>query len=470
MRNKAAPEDFGLKKEQVVEIDDPSFRFPDTESANAKRFCEQHRQDVLYASDRGVWCCWNGTNWDVGDTGGVMRRMNAVAQSVYQEAANETDKKKQDSLWLWAKKSDSRRTQENSAATARWLKGIEVRTFAEVFDRKPLLLNVGNGTVDLNTGKLLRHNREHFLTKLVPVDYEEDAQCPEFVKFLTATLQEDANLVSYMIQFMGLCLTGLDWEQSWFLFYGLTASGKGTFLNILRGILGPYAAVLPENYFLLKKNNSTDFATAKLAGARLATCAETGEGRALDVAKVKMLTGGEPITGEFKHQNSFEFHPEMKLVLATNHRPNIRESDEAIWRRIKVVPFLRIVPREERNPTLAAELLEKEAPGILRLAVIGCQTFLEKKRLVEPPAMRTAFGEYRKAEDVIQNYLEECCDVDEELQVKRKELFDEYVKWCKQNAMRNSSQKKLANELARLGIEGDDGNRYWKGIGLKTTV
>ena len=459
----AVAEDFGLTEDLLVK------RFDDTESANARRFYEQHHRDVRYATDRGVWSNWNGKYWDLDDVGGVMRRMNDVGLSVYQEAANEPDEKKRKLLWVWASKSDSRRNQENSLALARWKKGIEVREFSKVFDRQPLLLNVKNGTIDLKTGKLLPHNREHFLTKMVPIDYEEKDLaecCPEFKNFLHTTLKEDENLVFYMIQFMGLCLTGLNWEQSWWMFHGLTASGKSTFLNVLRGMLGPYAVVLPDNYFLLKNNNSTDYATAKLAGARLATSAETPEGKTLDVSKVKSLTGGEPITGEYKYENCFEFTPEAKLVLATNHRPKIRESDDAIWRRIKVVPFLHTVPLEDRNPNLAEELLEK-APEILRLAVGGCLHFLTQKRLVEPGAMNVAVSEYRKAEDVIQDFTDECCVLSQGLNLLRKELFDLYVKWCKENNQRQASKKKLAIELARLGVKAAPDDHSWNGIGLK---
>src|SRR5713226_518164 len=124
----------------------------------------------------------------------------------------------------------------------------------------PLLLNVKNGTIDLRTGELLQHRREDFLTKMVPIKYDEKAACPKFSRFLNETLP-DAGLVGYLSRFAGYCLTGLTSEQAWFMFYGVTASGKSTLINVLRGLLGPYALALPEHYFLAAKNTS-DYATA----------------------------------------------------------------------------------------------------------------------------------------------------------------------------------------------------------------
>jgi putative DNA primase/helicase len=307
-----------------------------TESSNAERLIRKCRDDIRFCSDRDVWVAWNGTYWDVDDEGGVMRRMQEVALHIYAEAARAPDESLRKALALWARQSEARRTQENSVAQARWFEGIEVRKFSDIFDKHPLLLNVANGTIALGSGELRPHRREDFITKIVSIEYDRNAGCPEFGKCLNEWLPAPG-VVGYITQFMGYCLTGLTSEQAWFLFHGVTASGKSTLLNILRGILGPYSLQLPENYFLVTKNTN-DFATANLAGVRLATCVETNDGRRLDVAKIKHLTGGDPICAALKFQNYFEFIPEHKLVLATNHAPRVPDTDDSIWRRIRVVP------------------------------------------------------------------------------------------------------------------------------------
>jgi putative DNA primase/helicase len=246
------------------------------------------------------------------------------------------------------------------------------------------------------------------------------------------------------------------------MFYGVTMSGKSTLINVLRGLLGPYALALPENYFLVTKNTS-DFATANLAGVRLATCVETNEGKRLDVAKIKSLTGEDVIAAALKYENYFNFKPQAKLVLATNHRPHVPATDDSIWRRVKVVPFNLTVPEEKRIPELADRLLEEEGPGILRLAVLGCKAWL-MNRLDEPEAVKSAVNTYRTDEDTLQNFLDECCVREVSAQVRRKALFAAYTQWSKANGLRQMTTNKFGRELHRLGIEGDDGNRFWYGV------
>jgi len=442
-------------------------RVPVTETSNAERLCTQHRDDLRYCSDRKVWSAWNGRFWAVNDEGAVMRRMQEVTRTIYFDAGKEADEHMRKALAAWAKQSDSRRTQENSVAIARYFEGIEVREFSGLFDHHPFLLNVANGTIDLKTGQLHPHRREDYLTKIVDIPYDPDATCPQFSKFLNETFAGRPSLIGYASRFVGCFLTGITAEQCWWLFYGPTASGKSTFVSILHGLLGPYALALPENFFLVTKN-TTDFATANLAGVRFASCVETNEGRRLDVAKLKALTGEDMISAALKYQNYFQFRPQCKLVLATNHAPHVPAADSALWRRLKVVPFDVMVPEEKRIPELAKKLLKKEGPGILRWAVLGCQSWLAN-RLDEPAEVKAAVNEYRDAEDIVRNFLEECCLREASAQVVRKELFAEYLRWGRENGMHPMSSKKFAGELHRLGIQGDDGDRFWFGVRVGTT-
>jgi putative DNA primase/helicase len=442
----------------------PVGRIPITETSNAERLVAKCGTDLRYCSDRKVWCVWDGSIWTVNDIGGVMRRMQEVSREIYLEIAIEPDGSLRKELGKWAKESESRRTQENSVAIARYLDGIEIRNFSDVFDTHPLLLNVKNGAINLRTGELHSHRRADFLTKMVPIEYDPKAACPKFSRFLNETLPGDG-LVGYLSRFAGYCLTGLTSEQSWFMFYGVTMSGKSTLINVLRGLLGPYALALPENYFLVTKNTS-DFATANLAGVRLATCVETNEGKRLDVAKIKSLTGEDVIAAALKYENYFNFKPQAKLVLATNHRPHVPATDDSIWRRVKVVPFNITVPEEKRIHGLADRLLEEEGPGILRLAVLGCQAWL-MGHLDEPEAVKSAVNEYRTDEDILQNFLDECCAREASAQVARKDLFTAYSQWNKANGLRQMKANKFARELHRLGIKGDDGNRFWYGVRIE---
>jgi len=130
------------------------------------------------------------------------------------------------------------------------------------------------------------------------------------------------------------------------------------------------------------------------------------------------------------------------------------------------VPFNITVPEERRIPDLANELLAVEGPGILRLAVLGCLSWLEN-HLDEPAAVKFAVNEYRTDEDIVQNFLRECCRMDPSVRVLRKELFATYTRWSKANGLRQMTTTKFGRELHRLGIKGDDGNRFWYGVQIE---
>lgn len=454
-------ERFLLNQEQD---DDESKvpRLPITEMSNAERLVDKYSDEIRYCSDRRVWCVWDGATWNVNDTGGLSRRIQDVSLNIYSEIARARNKKLRDALKRWALSSESRRTQENSIALARYFKDVEIREFSDVFDTHPMLLNVKNGTLDLRTGKLSKHKRENFITKLVPIEYDEDAQCEQFKNFLSEALPGEG-LTLYLLKVAGYCLTGMTSEQKWWMFHGVTASGKSTLINVLHGLLGPYAMALPENYFLIT-NNTKDYATANLAGVRLATCVETNEGRRLDTAKLKSLTGGDVISAELKYQNCFTFRPQMKLILATNNRPHVSASDDAIWRRLMPVPFMQSVKEEKRIADLSVHLLEAEASGILRWAVLGCKAWLNNQ-LKEPDTIKAASIEYRTDEDNVQNFLNECCVMEGE--IERKEMYSAYVSWCKANHAWQINSIPFARDLYRLGVAQDPGKRKYFGVRLR---
>jgi putative DNA primase/helicase len=441
-------------------------RLPISELANADRLTVRFGDELRYCSDREVWCVWDKETgvWNVNDHAAVARLMQDICLGVYDEARKATSLELRKHLAAWALKSESRSVQNNSIALARVHKEIEVREFSSLFDTHSMLLNVRNGTVDLTTGKLLAHNRSDYLTKTVPIEYDAGASCPEFQNFLASILPEEKTR-QYLWRALGYCLTGRTGEQKWWMFAGDTNSGKSTLVNIMHGLLGPYALALPENFFLVT-NNGKDYTMANLAGIRFATCVETNEGRRLDVAKLKMLTGEDIISAELKYQNSFTFRSQAKLILATNNPPRVPASDEATWRRLQLVPFNNRVAENKIIKDLAAKLLEKEGPGILRWAVLGCVLWLAQG-IGEAPEVKEASKDYRQDEDSVKHFLDEHCKItgSADDSMVRKALYASYSKWCKENHVWHLNQIPFSKECKRLGlVENSANTRKWYGV------
>jgi putative DNA primase/helicase len=309
------------------------------------------------------------------------------------------------------------------------------------------------------------HRRDDFLTKIMPVNYDPAAECPRFMDFLDQTFAGSVALELYVQRICGYFLTGDTTEQAWWMFYGPTNSGKSTFVRILHGIMGDYALALPEGYFLI--DNSTDFVTAQLAGVRLATCVETNEGRRLNVARIKTLTGEDLITAAFKYENHFTFRSQCKLVLVTNYPPRVPAGDDALWRRLKVVPFTQPVKKAIKG--LSEILVRDESSGILNWMLQGCKDWMNQG-LEEPQEVTAAIKEYRRAEDVVDDFLTEYSVVEASAEETKNELSSAFAEFCRNNGFRPWSTTKLTQELQRFRITASDDKRHYIGLRLRQVV
>ena len=254
----------------------------------------------------------------------------------------------------------------------------------EQWDSDPWLLNTPGGTVDLRTGKMRRHRAEDYLTKTTAV--APGGECPLWLSFLGRITADDATLQAYLQRMAGYALTGSIREHALFFGYGTGANGKGVTINTLSGIMGDYAAIATMETFTASQSDRHPTDLAMLRGARLVTAQETEEGRRWAESRIKSMTGGDPITARFMRQDFFTYNPCFKLLIAGNHRPALRGVDEAIRRRMNLIPFAVRIPPEERDPDLP-EKLRMEWPGILKWAIAGC---LEWQRIgLSPPAAVT---------------------------------------------------------------------------------
>jgi putative DNA primase/helicase len=277
----------------------------------------------------------------------------------------------------------------------------------EQLDSEPELLNVKNGTIDLRTAELLDHDRFDFITQQSLVEYDPDAECPTWEECLERW-QPDPEIRHYLQVRAGACATGLATETL-DIDFGSGANGKSKFHGAIQHVLGEYAVVPHKSLIVTQKHEQHPTNIAALFRKRLAVTSETKSADSLDEERVKSITGSDKLTGRRMREDFWDFYPSHTLIIHTNYKPKIRGTDEAIWRRVRLVPWEVTIPENERDEFLAAKL-EAEAPGILRWVVEGAHEFLAKGITV-PDSIRAATDDYRQGEDLIGQFLAEMVEV-----------------------------------------------------------
>jgi putative DNA primase/helicase len=442
-----------------------------TDLGNARRLVALFGGDLRYCYSWGKWLVWDRNRWRIDDVGGVEDRAKKTTWSIYSEAAkaaksnDEDDRLMAEKLAKHAKASQSVARVNAMISMAHSESGVPIKP--PDLDADRWLLNVSNGTLDLRTGELRPHRREDLITKLAPVDYDARAPLKVWLDFLERILAGNVNLIRFLQRCVGYALTGDVREQVIFFLHGTGANGKSTLLNVLLEILGDYAAQLNADALMMKQGESHPTALTDLFGRRFVSSVEVEEGKRLAEVLVKQLTGGDRVRARRMREDFWEFAPTHKVFLAANHKPVIRGTDHAIWRRIKLIPFEVTIPDDQQDKKLP-EKLRNEFSGILRWAVEGC---LEWKRhgLGEPDEVRLATAGYRAEMDLIGAFIAECCVVNAACAAKASDLYGCYSKWAEQNGEHPMAQRNFGLRLSERGFErkrGTGGSYWWNGIGL----
>jgi putative DNA primase/helicase len=321
-------------------------------------------------------------------------------------------------------------------------------------------------TLDLRTGLARPHRSEDYNTKIAAIAADERVAIPRWTEFLDTVTAKNKELQRYLQRVSGYCMTGVTIEHVLFFLYGTGANGKGVFLNTLRGIWGDYAVVASMETFIETRypQHSTDL--AMLAGARLVIAQEVEKNQAWAEAKINRLTAGDPITARYMRQDFFTYVLKFKLMIAGNHKPSLRSVNEAVRRRLQLIPFTVTIPKAERDKALPEKL--KPEWGILNWALQGC---LEWQGIgLDPPAIvREASEAYFAEEDLTSAWIAECCAVDGAYSELSSSLYQSWKKWAEDAGEHPGSNKALTKTLEERGFRHKherDGAMFY-GIALK---
>lgn len=419
-----------------------------TDDALASEFTDEHVDDWRYVAVWGHWYHWDGARWRKETT---LKAFDLARRICRRTAAASKQPRIASAATVAAVERLAKADRGHSATIEQW-------------DANHWLLNTPGGVVDLKTGELRPHDRADYMTKVAAATPRGDA--PIWRNFLTKVTDGDVEMQKYLARVAGYSLTGNIAEHALFFFYGTGANGKSVFLNALANASGDYATNAPMDTFMESRNDRHPTDLAGLMGARLVTAIEVESGRRWAEAKIKSLTGGDNITARFMRQDFFTYAPQFKLLIAGNHRPSIQDVDDAIRRRLHLIPFTVTIPEKERDKTLAERLLA-ERDGILRWALEGC---LEWQRIgLKPPAsVVDATAEYLESEDALGRWIEEACEKRPNATTPTSELFASWKMWSERRSEFTGTMRKFSEDFAKRGFERwkSGSQKGFKGIAL----
>jgi putative DNA primase/helicase len=286
------------------------------------------------------------------------------------------------------------------------------------------------------------------------------------LRFLEDIFGDDLEFTSYIHRAVGYCLSGATTEQVVFLCYGHGSNGKSTFLEVLRSVLGDYAYNLPFSTFELKSRSAIPNDVAALAKRRFVTALETNECAPLNEARIKLLTGCDPVSARFLYREFFTFTPVAKFWLATNHKPPVADDSPGFWRRIRLIPFLnQFTGREDRDLGVR---LKAEASGILRWAVEGCLLW-QREGLGVPAVVKAASQAYRDENDAVGEFLVENYEIAADATVPAADLWSDYLQWADRTQERPLDRRVFSARLEGRGFrkQKTGHKRSWTWFGLR---
>ncbi|WP_168175042.1 phage/plasmid primase, P4 family [Polaromonas sp. C04] len=419
-------------------------------------------RDARFVPAWGRWLFWDGVLWELDAR---MRHMTMTREFLRAKAAllkqwaehkastlpNPDDA---DRLIAAMKRKAADLRQASFAAsvelTAR--SNVDLVAGVEQFDADLDMLGTPTGTVDLKTGAVRPPDRGDYITKSVSVDpAPAGTDAPLWRAFLDQVFSGDAEMIAFIQRAAGYALTGHTREQKLLFLYGNGANGKSVFLNTLQWLLHEYARRAPASLFLDSRNESHPTNLAGLRGARLVVSSELPPGKSWDEAVIKDLTGGDTVTARLMRQDFFEYTPQFTLLIAGNHQPTFRSIDEAIRRRVLLVPFNVTIPQEKRDPQLS-EKLKAEGPAILRWCIDGAVAWY-REGLKPPASVEAASADYLDGEDLVGEFLDECTVGMHGGSVQTHDLYQRFRSWCGMRGMHSPwSQRAMTLALKERGL------------------
>jgi putative DNA primase/helicase len=408
-----------------------------TDAENAEYFVEMFAERLRYDHRRSRWLEWAGHHWREDNDGQVTRLALKAMRERYHNAVKIDDPDKRKDIAKKAVNSEQRARLEAVIGLARDFK--PVANAGDGWDPAPWLFGVSNGVVELKTGNFRDGRPDDRITQHSPVKYDPAFKALRWLAFQDEITGGNTELVRWKQKFYGYCLTGITNEQCIAINYGTGANGKGREAAALRYVFGDYAYDAPFSTFELANRSAIPNDLAALVGKRLVTSSETNEGTRLNEARIKALSGEDPVTARFLHCEFFTFQPVGKFVLAVNHRPRVHDDSYGFWRRVRLIPFTHEFKGKAEDKELLIKLIA-EAPGILNWLIEGCLAWQSEGLTPTPECVLVATREYEADSDPLSEFILDACVINTQAYVQSSKLYKAYLSWCDDQGYREKER------------------------------
>lgn len=452
--------------EEMVPHTNPRYGRDEIGMGNA--FADYFKSIARYNSERGIWYVYDGTVWRADSENlRVAELAKLLADKLYVFALTITEEDARKRFIDRVRKLQLRRNRDTMVKDAKSVYPLSMKNF----DRDIYLFNMANGTLDLRTGEFRDHRPEDYLTKVSPVEYDPDAKCDRFVRFMDEVMMGDKDTIRYTQKALGYALSGDTRMECFFILYGATSrNGKGTLMESFLRLMGDYGRNADPVMLAMKFNAQSNGPTeelARLAGSRFVNISEPEKKLTIDAALTKRLTGNDTITARFLHENSFEFRASFKIFINTNYQPNITDLTLFHSGRVKMIPFNRHFEESEQDKGLKAFFAQPEnMSGIFNWVYEGFKLFI-KEGLEMPQAVKDATADYELESDKVGQFCALCLQRKKGEELRSAAVFDIYMRWCEANNIKALSQPNFKKEMERRFVY--EIRRPWKEKGNSTT-
>ena len=446
----AQPDEFSMLETRTLDH---------TDDWAALAIVDQHGDQIRYCYDRGRWLHWNGHAWNIEpSTGGQVRELAKQTARALPEDSRDTTTFKRKFLGAPGTSNALTQAQTDSRITVPW----------EALDSHPYELNTPGGIVNLRTAQLgpSDPSRLHTRSTTITPDWEADHGLWSY--FLETTFEgQDEHLIPYLQRLLGYSITGAVTHHVLPFLHGAGANGKSTMLDVVMALLGSYAGSSPRG-FLMQGMQQHETEIARLSGLRFVVASEVNQRDRFDEAKVKELTGGDTLTARFMRQDHFKFTPTHHLWLMGNKQPRVESGGESFFRRLRLIPFTNVVPKEQRDEHLTQKLIDEEGPAILAWIIDGARA-ATAKGIRDPESVLAATREYASEEDALGQFVEDRLHLGEHGREKTSTVRADYESWCHDNGEQPMSAQAFGRELkSRWSItqSRSNGIRFYAGVTL----